>query len=176
MDFLPLESRKSVVAKAAQDEPGRLSGLAQEINSVKQELTSMRRHIDELASVHRQVDSLQTALLHEKSRRTAAEAAFCRDLSSGMQQMQATVAGMATAEVERPRDALAVLNLCKEVEREVREHARLHSDIVGIKNDSRQEVTMAGSASAAKERTIAEQDFSAEAISQMDALEQLETQ
>ena len=63
MDFLPLESRKSVVTKDAQDEPGRLSGLAQEINSVKQELTSMRRRIDELARVHRQVDSLQTALL-----------------------------------------------------------------------------------------------------------------
>ena len=54
---------------------------------------------------------------------------------------------------------MAELDLCKEVERKVHGHgAMLHGDIVGIKNQSSQVMTMAGVASAAKETAMAEQD------------------
>jgi hypothetical protein len=171
------------MAQAAQ--PGRVNGLRQEVSSVQEELAKMRKHIDDL----------QRGLALENRKRHSAEAALRGDLSSGLQEMSVKISNIATTEASGQQDALVVLDLCKEVEREVREHGvKLQSDMANIANYSLQDMTMVGSASASRETAevgngdaaktlslqamteeqLGAEDFGAEGVSQLDTVEGLE--
>lgn len=138
VDSWPLESRKSAL------------GLA-----VKAKLSDMRERID----------GLQAALLYESEKRLAGESALRAELLTSMQEVKLAVVGITAAEARRLREAAAVVELCKEAEREVREHrARLNSEVGSIATHSSQRLPIAGSTTAAKGTAIAAKDYAGQTL------------